>query len=327
MTQFSSLRRAMNGKIWFVHEQKMNEILAFLEMKFSGGHAAADVLAEIRAANQSTEIRAKAAGAAGGGTVAVIPIYGLIMHRPSMDLSGPGGTSCMVLARKIREAVNDPNISAIVLDVDSPGGDTDGVDELATEIYNGRKQKKITAVSNCLNASAAYYLSCQASEVVVSPSSMTGSIGVYCVHEDDSEMLTNLGVKLSLIKFGDNKAEGNPYEPLSDTARQHLQEMVDTFGGMFEKAVARGRGVSRDEVHSKFGQGRVFDAKTAVKIGMADRVGTLDEVLSKYGVVTSSSQARAATEEVEIHAENGEGWDDVRDAAAARRRRLELSRV
>jgi signal peptide peptidase SppA len=316
MSQFASLRRAMNGRLWYVHEQKMNEILAFLEMKFSGGHVAADALAEIRASNQATELRAKAASSAGGGTVAVIPIYGLIMHRPAMDLSGPGGTSCTVLSRRIREAANDPNISAIVMDVDSPGGDTDGVDELATEIYNARKQKKITAVSNCLNASAAYYLSCQASEVVVSPSSMTGSIGVYCVHEDDSEMLTKLGVKLSLIKFGDNKAEGNPYEPLTASAREHLQEMVDTFGGMFEKAVARGRGVSRDEVHSKFGQGRVFDAKTAVRIGMADRVGTLDEVLSKYGAVSGSSQARASENAPAISAEV---------AADARRRQLALA--
>jgi capsid assembly protease len=316
MSQFASLRCAMNGRLFYVHEQKMNEILAFLEMKFSGGHASADVLAEIRAANQATELRAKTAAASGGGTVAVIPVYGLIMHRPSMDLSGPGGTSCQVLSRRLREAVNDPNISAIVMDVDSPGGDTDGVDELATEIYNARKQKKITAVSNCLNASAAYYLSCQASEVVVSPSSMTGSIGVYCVHEDDSEMLTKLGVKLSLIKFGDNKAEGNRYESLTAAAREHLQEMVDTFGGMFEKAVARGRGVSRDEVHSKFGQGRVFDAKTAVKIGMADRVGTLDEVLSKYGAVSGSSQARASEVAPAISAEV---------AAEARRRQLALA--
>ncbi|MBS1803521.1 MAG: S49 family peptidase [Acidobacteria bacterium] len=323
MTQFASLRRAMNGRLWYVHEQKMHEIMAFLEMRLSGGHAAEETIAAIRAANEASELRAKSAAAAGGGTVAVIPVYGVIMHRPSMDLSGPGGTSCTVLSRRIREAVNDPNISAIVMDVDSPGGDTDGVDELATEIYNARKQKKITAVSNCLMASAAYYLASQASEVVVSPSSMTGSIGVYCVHEDDSEMLTKLGVKLSLIKFGENKAEGNPYEPLTDVARGHLQEMVDTFGAMFERAVARGRNVSREEVHSKFGQGRVFDAKTAVKIGMADRVGTLDDVLSKYGVVTSSSSARAEAEVPEIQAEA-----PVADVAAdARRRQLALAAI
>jgi capsid assembly protease len=309
----------MNGKLWYIHEQKMNEILAFLELKLSGGSASADVITAIRAATEASAARARST-AASGGSVAVIPVYGVIMHRPSMDLSGPGGTSCQILGRKIREAVDDPNVSAIVLDVDSPGGDTDGVDELAAEIYNARKQKKITAVSNCLMASAAYYLASQASEVVVSPSSMTGSIGVYCVHEDDSEMLSKLGVKLTLIKFGENKAEGNNAEPLTDAGRQHLQEMVDTFGAMFEKAVARGRGVSRDEVHSKFGQGRVFDAKQAVKLGIADRVATLDEVLSGYGVSKSSGSARAAEETPALQA--SESGDDK--AAADRARRLSL---
>jgi signal peptide peptidase SppA len=301
--KFSSLRRALNGKLWFVHEQKMNEIVAFLELKLSGGSADPDVVAAIRAANEASAMRSKSSSAA-GGAVAVIPCYGLIMHRPAMDLSGPGGTSCQMLSQQLRQAVDDPGVSAILMDIDSPGGDTDGVDELASEIYNARKQKKITAVSNSLCASAAYYLASQCSEVVCSPSSLTGSIGVYCMHEDDSEMLANLGVKMSIIKFGENKAEGNPLEPLSDSARAHLQEMVDTFGVMFEKAVARGRGVSRDEVHAKFGQGRVFDAKQAVKLGLADRVGTLDEVLQQYGVSRGSgASSRAAEESPDLQAE------------------------
>jgi signal peptide peptidase SppA len=218
----------------------------------------------------------------------------MIMHRGSgMEMSGPGGTSTEGLTAQLRQAVNDPNVKAIVLDVDSPGGDVDGVEELATEIFNARKQKKITAVSNCLCASAAYYLACQASELVVSPSSLTGSIGVYTMHEDDSKYLEDVGVKLTLIKFGENKAEGNNIEPLTDAARGHLQEMVDTFGAMFEKAVARGRKVSQDAVHNKFGQGRVFDAKQAVKIGMADRIATFDEVLQGYGVSRNPGPAAA----------------------------------
>lgn len=297
MKNYSHIRRALAGKLWFMHEQKMNEILAFLEIKLSGGSSSAETIAAIRAANEISAARAANVSKSGGGAVAVIPVYGMIMHRPSMDLSGPGGASCEGLTQQLRQAVNDPNVSAIVLDVDSPGGDVDGVDELATEIFNARKQKKITAVSNCLCASAAYYLASQATEMVVSPSSLTGSIGVYTTHEDDSVALENVGVKLTLIKFGENKAEGNNIEPLSDSALAHLQEMVNTFGGMFEKAVARGRKVSQDEVHKKFGQGRVFDAKTAVRLGMADRVGTLDSVLESYGVSRnpgSSAQASAS---------------------------------
>ena len=313
MRTYNHIRRALAGKLWFMHEQKMNEILAFLELKLNGGSATAETMAEIRAALEvrkareasllairamddedygeerprASRTRTHSTGAS--GSVAVIPIYGLIMHRGSgFEMSGPGGTSCESLSQQIREAVNEANVKAIVLDVDSPGGDVDGVEELAAEIYNARKQKKITAVSNCLCASAAYYLACQATEMVVSPSSLTGSIGVYTMHEDDSKYLDDLGIKLTLIKFGENKAEGNNFEPLSDSAQAHLQEMVNTFGGMFEKAVARGRGIKQDEVHNKFGQGRVFDAKQAVKLGMADRVATLDQVLQGYGVARSA---------------------------------------
>jgi signal peptide peptidase SppA len=258
---YPQIRRALAGKLWYVHEQKMNEILAFLELKLSGGSSSAETLDAIRAANQISAARAKNVSASSSGSVAVIPVYGLIMHRSSsMDISGPGGTSCESLSQQLRQATNDPNVKAIVLDVDSPGGDVDGVDELATEIYNARKQKKITAISNCLCASAAYYLASQATELVVSPSSLTGSIGVYTTIEDDSKYLDDLGVKFTLIKFGENKAEGISIEPTSDAAVAHFKEMVGIFGNMFEKAVARGRKVTQDVVHDKFGQGRVFDA-------------------------------------------------------------------
>jgi signal peptide peptidase SppA len=281
MKTFPHIRRALAGKLWYVHEQKMQEMLAFLEIKLAGGSSVPEVIESIRAVNQAAAARSQQT-AARPGAIAVIPVYGLIMHRQMADISGgSSGTSTAVLSAALQQAVADPGVSSIVLDIDSPGGDVDGVDELAAEILIARKQKKITAVSNCLCASAAYYLAAQASEIVVSPSSLTGSIGVYTMHEDDSAMLEAAGIKLELIKFGENKAEGNSLGPLSDSAREHLQQIVDTYGNAFEKAVARGRGIKQDEVHSKFGQGRVFDAKTAVRIGMADRVGTLADVLAQ----------------------------------------------
>ncbi len=292
MKTYPHIRRAIAGKLWYVHEQKMNEMLAFLEIKLAGGSSTGEVVESIRAANQLAAARSQAASGS-GGAVQVIPVYGMIMHRQMQDISGgSSGTSTNALSVALQQALSDPNVSAIVLDIDSPGGDVDGVDELAAEIYQARKQKKITAVSNCLCASAAYYLAAQASEIVVSPSSLTGSIGVYTMHEDDSAMLESAGIKLELIKFGENKAEGNSLGPLTDSARTHLQEMVDTYGVAFEKAVARGRGIKQDDVHKKFGQGRVFDAKQAVRIGMADRVGTLADVLGAYGA-SNGSKARS----------------------------------
>lgn len=291
MKTLRDLRKAFTGRIWYMHEPAMHEM-------FAGALAiGADALASFRAHQELLAARPLSMGG-NSGTVAVIPIHGMITHRGSIFSFFMGGTSTEGLTQQVREAANDPNVSAIVLDIDSPGGDVDGVDELAAEIYAARKMKPITAVANCLCASAAYYLASQASEVYASPSSLTGSVGVYTVHEDDSEMLDQVGIKLTVIKFGENKAEGNPYEPLSASARAHLQEMIDAAGEQFEKAVARGRGLKQEEVHKKFGQGRVFGADKAVRLGMADKVGTLDDALAKHGArrVTKARERVASVE-------------------------------
>ncbi|MGC1784459.1 MAG: S49 family peptidase [Acidobacteriaceae bacterium] len=281
------IRKAFVGRLWYVHEQKMNELLAFLSA------VGPEALAAVRAEQQLHAARPSSVPA-GKGSVAVIPIHGMVTHRGSIFSYFFGGGSTEDITQQLRQAVSDPGISAIVLDVDSPGGDTDGVDELAQEIYQARKQKPITAVSNSLCASAAYYLASQANELIASPSSLTGCVGVYTLHQDYSQALNDAGIKMTLIKYGENKAEGNSFEPLSDPAHEHLQEMVDTFGEMFDKAVARGRGVKQEDVHKKFGQGRVFDAKKAVKLGMADRVGTLDDALVKHGAQRGASGRRMA---------------------------------
>lgn len=271
-------RQALASRCLAIHEPSLRAMLASLPMR-----AQETVMLE----TPQAALLPSSAGSA-PNAVAVIPIHGIIESRGGFLSYYFGGSDCETLRDQIRTAVNDPKVGAIVLDVDSPGGDVAGVDELAAEIYNARKKKPITAVSNTLMASAAYYLASQASEVLASPSSLSGSIGVYTLHEDDSELLDDLGIKITLIQFGENKTEGNSFAPLSDSARTHMQEMVDNYGEQFEKAVARGRGLKQEDVHKKFGQGRIFDAKRAVALGMADKVGTLDDALAKHGAVRPS---------------------------------------
>lgn len=317
---YSQIRRAMAGKLWYLHPEKMQEMLAILDYKLSGGTTAPEVLKPIRASSQAVARTQNG----GQGAIAVIPIVGVICHRSMADMWGfSWGTSTQSLSMALRRAVDDPGVSSIVLDVDSPGGDVEGVDELASEIYAARKQKPITAVSNCLCASAAYYLASQATEIVVSPSSLTGSIGVYVMHADLSAALDNEGVKMTMIKYGDNKGEGNPYEALSDPAREHLQDLVTTYGRGFEKAVARGRGLRQDQVHDKFGQGRVFDAKTAVRLGMADRVGTLADVFA----LSTSARGRQAQFSEMRRKLIAAGGGASRAAAEKKTRELEFARM
>ena len=314
---YDAIRRAMRSQIWAIMPDKLPAIQAFLQLKAAGKSVDAETLAKIHGQVQVNAARAATVSASSKGSVAVLPLYGLILYRGSAmdELSGGGGASVQKFTQQFRQALNDPNVQAIVLDIDSPGGTVEGVDELASEIRAGRAKKKIVGVSNCLCASAAYYLASACTEVWASPSSLTGSVGVYCSHEDDSGYLEKAGVKVTMISFGENKTAGNPYEALSDGARSDMQEMVDTFGDMFEKAVSKGRAITQAKVHGTFGQGKVFTAQAAKSIGMVDKIGTLDDVLAGFGVTrgASTTQMRAQAS----HAAPGAALAAPGDAPAA----------
>lgn len=213
------------------------------------------------------------------GAIAVIPIHGVIEHRSSFLLELFGGTSVEDIRGQLRSALADPQISAIVLDIDSPGGGVAGVTELATEIRNARAQKRIVAMANTTAASAAYWLASQAHQVIVSPSGQVGSIGVYAVHFDMSRMMDAEGVTPTIISAGDRKADGNEFEPLSDEARTEMQKRVDAFYAQFVNDVAKGRNVPAATVKADYGSGAVLLAPDALAAHMVDGIGTLDDAI------------------------------------------------
>jgi capsid assembly protease len=104
---------------------------------------------------------------------------------------------------------------------------------------------------------------------------------VYSYHEDVSKALEMQGRKPTLIKAGPNKAEGHPAFPLGEEAAAHVQSRVDDYYAMFVRDVAKGRGVPVATVRDSFGGGRMFGAQEAVRLGMADRVGTLDDTVRR----------------------------------------------
>lgn len=226
-----------------------------------------------------------------GSTIAVLPLTGVISHRMGMMSEYSGGISTERFTQWLRAAAADPSVKAIVIDCDSPGGTVDGVPELAEEIARTAKTKQIVGVANSMAASAAYWLLSQCSELVVTPSGLVGSIGVFASHEDMSKALENYGLKVSLISAGRYKTEGNPYEPLTDDARQAVQGQVNDYYDLFTKAVARGRQTDQKTVEAGFGEGRMVLAQQAVKEKMADRVATLDQTLAKLGAKSSSPMA------------------------------------
>lgn len=229
---------------------------------------------------QASRAASRGSGSPSVGTVAVLPVYGVIKQRSGGLLEQFfGGTSTQSLAYQFRRLMADDSVKAIILDVDSPGGTAAGVPELADEIFAARGRKKTIAVANSLNASAAYWISSQTDQVVVTPSAIVGSIGVIAMHEDVSGMADKLGVKVTLITAGKYKGEASPFAPLTDAARAAEQRNVDEIYGLFVNAVARGRKTTAAAVRAGYGEGRAVSAKQAIASGLADRIATLDQVL------------------------------------------------
>ena len=235
-----------------------------------------------------------------GGAVAVIPVFGVIAQRMNLMSAFSGGTSTEALGRQIQQAVSDPDVSAIVLNVDSPGGSVFGVAELADALFQARGQKPIVAVANSLMASAAYWIASQADEIVATPGGQAGSIGVIAMHEDWSKAEEQEGVGVTLVTAGKHKGEMHPHAPLSDEDRAALQAGVDSYYAMFVKAVARGRGVQAAAVRSGYGEGRVLGAVEAKAAGLVDRIATLDETIARLAGGGRRSGARAEDEAVTV---------------------------
>lgn len=281
---------------WAMMPERLAAVTSVMN-RWSRGDAATQAALEQVAADQSARnTRRQALANSAGNGIAVLPLYGVVTQRGNMvdDVSGPGSVSTQLFATALRDAIADPAVGSILIDIDSPGGSVYGVAELADEIAAARSQKPVVAIANSLAASAAYWIGAQASELYVTPGGEVGSIGVWQAHFDYSEAMSRDGVKPTLISAGKFKVEGNPYAPLDDEARSFLQSRTDDYYAAFTKAVAKGRGVAISQVREGMGQGRVLGADAALAENMVDGISTFSEVLEKMQRDAKSSKPKAS---------------------------------
>lgn len=268
---------------WALMPERMTAVAGVLARWQAGIAANADVLCAVAADREARDTKRATNVRAGGGSIAVLPLYGVIAQRANManDVSGTGGASTQRFTQAFRDAMADESVGQILIDIDSPGGSVYGTGELAAEILQARAQKPVVAFANSLAASAAYWVGCAASEFYVTPGGEVGSIGVWQAHQDISKALDEEGVKITLISAGKFKTEGHSYAPLDADAQAFMQSRVEDYYGAFTKAVAKGRNVAIDAVRNGMGQGRVLGAEEAAKQGMVDGVMTFDDVIRK----------------------------------------------
>lgn len=305
--KYAHIINYFNSAPWAILPEKLHAILSLIELRAAGltlteNEIQSRISGPIRTDDPDPEASAGAAvdarsalmRSASAGSIAVLPIMGTIAHRAGMLHRASGGMSVEQFSQDFRAAIRDPDIKAIILDIDSPGGSTSGIEEISDEVFAARSQKRIIASVNSLAASAAYWIASSAHEIAVTPSGQVGSIGIIGVHMDRSEQASAEGVKVTLIHAGEFKTEGNEFEPLTAAARSHLQGIVDDRMAAFVKAVARGRKVSQATAREGFGKGRLLTAKDAESAKMVDSIESIDQLLSR--TITRSANARRLAE-------------------------------
>lgn len=215
--------------------------------------------------------------------VGIIPVTGVLAARHSLIGELLGMSSYERIGQMVDAFAADESISGIIMRICSPGGMVYGCEEAAEKIYRARSAKPVIAVADPLAASGGYWLAAAASRVVVTPSGDLGSVGVIHEHVDVSQANEQRGEKVTIVRSSAApfKAQFNELEPLSEEGRQHLQARADEIHGRFAGALAKYRGVPVDHVNEHFGKGRVVDAQSAVRAGMADRVETFEQIVYK----------------------------------------------
>lgn len=265
-------------------------------------HLASDRAAQARAGGSSKPVVQ--------GQVAVVGLHGTLMkHVSSMD----DGTSTVAARRQIRAAADDPEVSGILLHIDSPGGTVSGTKDLADDIAAAAKRKPVYAYIEDLGASAAYWLASQATKVFAGPTALVGSIGTYGVVYDLSAMAAMQGIKVHVVRAGSFKGAGEPGTPVTHEQLAELQHRVNELNDFFIRGVAEGRRMSLARVRD-LADGRVHIAADAAQMGLIDSVQSLDDTFNQLSQASYKRKSTMATAEpVQIAATLAEGAASYHD--------------
>lgn len=207
-----------------------------------------------------------------GSHIAVVDIVGTI----AADKQSVNSTNTI---RSLKKAFENKQSKAVVLNINSPGGSPVQSDEIWQEIQYLKKQhtdKKIYAVIGDTGASGAYYIASAADEIIVNPSSLVGSIGVIMPNYGVNGLMQKLGVEDRTMTSGENKAILSMTQPVDPAQKAHVQGVLDNVHDHFINAVKQGRGKKLKSNDPAIFSGLFWTGEQAVKLGIADRVGSLN---------------------------------------------------
>ncbi|OQM75590.1 S49 family peptidase [Manganibacter manganicus] len=220
-----------------------------------------------------------------------VPVKGVLLNDFPYAF-GDWATGYEYIFQAVKRGVDDSNVKGIALVVNSGGGMVAGNFDLVDRLYALRGTKPIRGFATEHAYSAAYNIIAASEHVTVARTGGVGSIGVVVTQFEYSKLLDDAGVKVNIIRSKPDKMEGNPYEALSEGARERIQERVDKFHGDFVAMVARNRGMSKEAVDST--DAHTFMAQQAIENGLADEVGALDDAITAFEATISEGDETMA---------------------------------
>lgn len=275
-----------NEQVWALDVQTLDAWTRALEAKLSDGAVTLTDFVD------GKPERDDARSVALDGPVAVVPVLGELTKRPFFFNSG---TTYAQVREQVQAALDEPQARAILLDIDSPGGAADGLDELGEFLIDAARQKPLFAFIDGRAASAAYWIATAAQTIAAPKAALVGSIGVRTRHVDMSCAREKYGVTVTDLAApsGGYKTAGSDASPLSDRDRAYIQERLDQMYEQFVSVVAENRGLEPDAVRAT--QAKVFLAPSAKAAGLIDQVTSRDKFLNhiKESLIMDLSELKA----------------------------------
>ena len=277
MKNYARIVTKINSSLWLMTEEGINKCLEILERHMFEDED--EIRRQIGLFDFDANARESYTQIING--VGILSLQGPIFPKANLMTELSGATSLEQFRTELRTLASDPSVHSILVDIDSPGGVSDLVMETGKEIREIREHKPVFTLANTLAASAAFWIASQGTEFYITDSGLTGSLGVYTVHVDDSEAYKKEGILKTVIQAGEAKAGGE--QPLNELTRKNLQDTVDATYKDFVDEVAIGRNLSSDFVKENFGKGGVVAPRKALEVGMVDGIKTFESLLGDVG--------------------------------------------
>lgn len=234
--------------------------------------------------------------------VLTIPVMGVLLSGFPYQ-AWDWATGYEYIAKALDRGLEDSAVKGIAFNIDSPGGEVRGNFDLVDHIAASRDKKPMAAFANTSAYSAAYNIAAAVGPITVERTGGVGSIGVVTSHVDYSKYLENAGIKVTFIYAGAHKVDGNPYEPLPDAVKARIQERIDSLYSVFVEAVAKNRGMEESAVRAT--EALTYSAQEAIKVGLADSIGTMEKALADFVAAVNSTTtigAKAMTDKTQAAA-------------------------